>query len=65
MGNRFTGGPYPRGCPQLRVPATREQLAELAARAARAGLSVAVYARGILWPERAEGSEKAHSVATK
>lgn len=48
MGNRFTGGRYTRGGPQLRIPATVEQIEDLRRRAGDEPL--ATFARRLLWP---------------
>jgi len=50
MGNRHTESRYPHNGPQLRVPATREQLEDLDIRAEAADMSRAEYARSVLWP---------------
>lgn len=55
MGNRYTASPrYPRGGPQLRVPATAEQLRDLDERAEAAGRTRAEYARALLWPAESD-----------
>jgi hypothetical protein len=57
VGNRYTVARYPRGCPQLRVPVTSAELADLDRRAAACGLSRAEYARAILWTDDQQPTE--------